>query len=72
MGISPRLSSSWASIRIEKSFSSRGSIIHILVLVLFFSALAYIIWLPFFYLLQTFQDASSPQKQPMILGPGDE
>ena len=72
MGIAPRASTSWASMRIERSLSSRGSVLRILVLVLLFSTFAYIIWLPIFYLFQTFQGASSHQKQPMILEPGDE
>jgi hypothetical protein len=72
MGIAPRIKTSWASMRVKKGLSSRGSIIHIVVLVLLFSTFAYIIWLPIFYLFQTFQDASSHQKQPVILEPGDE
>jgi hypothetical protein len=58
--------------RIEKSLSSRGSFLRILVLALLFSTFAYIIWLPIVYLFQTFQAASSHQTLPIILEPEDE
>jgi hypothetical protein len=72
MGIAPRIPTSWASMRVEKPFSFRGSVLRILLLVLLFGIFAYIIWLPIFCLFQAFLGAFSHQKQPVVLGPGDE
>lgn len=73
MGLVPRLSTSWVSMKLDKSLvSARVSILRAIVAILTFSVVVYLLWLPIFYLFGAFHDLVSHRSQPVIIEPGEE
>jgi hypothetical protein len=72
MGLVPRLSTSWATMKLDKSFpSSRASFVRAAFGMLFFGLLAYLLWLPIFYLFSAFHRVI-PHHQSLVIEPGEE
>lgn len=74
MGLAPRISTSWASLKIENSLGSpRASAIRTILALLAGCFITYLLLLPVFYLFQTIANlGSQPQFLPMIHEPGEE
>jgi hypothetical protein len=58
--------------KVDKSLLwSRGSIIRVIVGIIFFILITYLLWLPIFYVFSAFHGVSS-HHQPMAIEPGEE
>jgi hypothetical protein len=72
MSLKFRLSTSWATLKLDKIFpSSRASVVRAVFGIFFFGLLAYLLWLPIFYLFSAFHRVS-PHYQSLLIEPGDE
>jgi hypothetical protein len=72
MGLASRLSTSWATMKLDKSFlSSRASFVLAALGMLFFGLLAYLLWLPIFYLFSAFH-LVLPHRRSLVIEPGEE
>jgi hypothetical protein len=72
MAPAPRISTSWSSLKLDKSFVwSRASIVRAIVGTILLALIAYLLWLPIFYVFSAFHGVSS-YHQPMVTEPGEE
>jgi hypothetical protein len=74
MGLAPRLSATWASMKLDGGIvSSRGRMFRFVAAVLLFCLLAYmVLWLPLSLLFRASHARPSSQNQWMLVEPGEE